>query len=36
MKGPEDFFKIVGIVEGEKLMVPLDKSGCHMPSLDAA
>ena len=36
MKGPEDFFKIVGIVPGEQLMVPLDKSGCHMPSVKLA
>jgi branched-chain amino acid transport system substrate-binding protein len=36
MKGPEDFFKIVGIVPGDQLMVPLDQSGCHMPSFTAA
>jgi len=36
MKGTEDYFKIVGIVPGEQLMVPLDKSGCHMPSVEAA
>ena len=36
MKGPEDFFKTVGIVEGEQLMVPLNESGCHMPSIESA
>jgi branched-chain amino acid transport system substrate-binding protein len=36
MKGSEDFFRIVGIVPGEKLMEPLKDTGCHMPSIDAA
>jgi branched-chain amino acid transport system substrate-binding protein len=36
MKGAEDFFEVVGIVPGDQLMVPLDKSGCHMPSIEAA
>jgi branched-chain amino acid transport system substrate-binding protein len=36
MKGPEDFFKIVGIVPGEQLMAPLNETGCHMPSIESA
>jgi branched-chain amino acid transport system substrate-binding protein len=36
IKGPEDFFKIVGIVPGEQLMAPLNETGCHMPSIESA
>ena len=36
MKGPEDFFRTVEIVPGEKLMQPLSETGCHMPSVAAA
>ena len=36
MKGSEDFFRTVGIVPGEQLMAPLNETGCHMPSVEAA
>ena len=36
MKGPDDFFKIVGIVPGEQLMAPINETGCHMPSIESA
>ena len=36
MKGPENFFNVVGIVPGEQLMQPLNENGCHMPAIEAA
>jgi branched-chain amino acid transport system substrate-binding protein len=36
MKGPEDFYRIVELVPGEKAVPPLAETGCHMPSLGAA
>jgi branched-chain amino acid transport system substrate-binding protein len=36
MKGPDDFFKTVGIVPGEQLMAPINETGCHMPSVESA
>jgi hypothetical protein len=36
MKGPEDFYRIVEIVPGEKVLPPLAETGCHMPPITAA
>ncbi|MGB6537037.1 MAG: substrate-binding protein [Xanthobacteraceae bacterium] len=35
MKGPNDFFRIVQLVPGEKVLPPLDQTGCKMPPLNA-
>jgi len=35
MKGPEDFFKILELVPGEKTLPPIDKTGCQMPPYGA-
>jgi branched-chain amino acid transport system substrate-binding protein len=35
MKGPEDFYRIVELVPGEKVLPPLAETGCHMPSISA-
>ncbi len=32
MKGPEDFYEIVDVVEGESVMNPLDLFGCKLGS----
>ena len=32
IKGPEDYYRIVELVAGEKVMPPLADTGCHMPS----
>lgn len=34
--GPADNYKLIDIVPGEKVMEPLDNTGCHMPSVTAA
>lgn len=36
MKGPEDYYRIVELVAGEKVMPPLAETGCHMPPITAA
>jgi branched-chain amino acid transport system substrate-binding protein len=36
MKGPEDFYRIIELVAGEKVMPPLAETGCHMPPITAA
>jgi branched-chain amino acid transport system substrate-binding protein len=36
MKGPEDYYRIVELVAGEKVMPTLAETGCHMPSIAAA
>ncbi len=36
MKGPEDFYRIVELVPGEKVLPPLAETGCHMPPITAA
>lgn len=30
MNGPEDYYKVVGIVPGEKALMPLDETGCSL------
>jgi branched-chain amino acid transport system substrate-binding protein len=36
MKGPEDYYRIVELVPGERVLPPLAETGCHMPSITAA
>jgi ABC-type branched-subunit amino acid transport system substrate-binding protein len=36
MKGPEDFYRIVELVPGEKVLPPLAETGCQMPPITAA
>jgi hypothetical protein len=36
MKGPEDYYRIIELVPGEKVLPPLEETGCHMPSITAA
>jgi branched-chain amino acid transport system substrate-binding protein len=36
MKGPDDYYRIVELVAGEKVMPPLAETGCHMPPITAA
>jgi branched-chain amino acid transport system substrate-binding protein len=31
MKNKDDFFNVVAVVPGDKVMQPLDETGCHMP-----
>ena len=35
MKGPEDYYQILTLEPGEKLLPPLAETGCHMPSISA-
>ncbi len=34
MKGSEDYYRIVELVPGEKVLPPLDETGCHMPTVN--
>ncbi len=36
MKSSDDYYRIIELVPGEKVMPPLAETGCHMPSLEAA
>jgi branched-chain amino acid transport system substrate-binding protein len=36
MKSPEDYYEIIELMPGEKVLPPLAETGCHMPSLQAA
>ncbi len=35
MKGPEDFYRIVGLVPGDQVLPPLADTGCKMPDIGA-
>ncbi|MGH6989974.1 MAG: ABC transporter substrate-binding protein [Stellaceae bacterium] len=35
MKGPEDYYHILELVPGTKVMPPLNETGCHMPPYGA-
>ena len=35
MKGPEDFYRIVELVPGDRVLPPLAETGCKMPGLEA-
>ena len=36
MKNPDDYYRLVEMVPGQKVLPPLSETGCHMPSLSAA
>ncbi len=35
MQGPEDYYRILELVPGEKVLPPLAETGCHMPAINA-
>jgi branched-chain amino acid transport system substrate-binding protein len=35
MKGPEDFFQILELVPGEKVLPPIAETGCKMPPIES-
>jgi branched-chain amino acid transport system substrate-binding protein len=35
MKGPEDFYQMLELVPGEKVLPPLSETGCHLPPYNA-